>query len=550
MNVSVKVGRNMLYNAIAKFSVLLGNLVVLSIYSHYLGSEQFGIIALMSAIMLFYSLFFFGIPQTLIKQISHYDATGENEEVQRVYNNGTLAILILGTVLCLVLAFVAPHLIDAAVSGYAGKPENITFVAYVTVVNVFIYTLYTPIDSALQGFQRYGTIAIRTVISTAFGWVLMLAAVSLDTGIRGVAIATLGQPLAILVTSYLSFRTLKLKFRPRYYFNRETMRGLFSFGFPLFINDALATLLSRGDIFVIGFFWTAQYVGYYSAASTLALYTLLIPRMFIGSLLVSMSELHALQDYNRIVSGCRKATRYLILMVTPVVVALCCFSPVLLTTLFPKDFEIGVPVLILLSLAYWAQGVSWSCTAVLIGINAPRQLTVNTSSMVLLFGTLLFILVPIFNIVGGGLASLVIIPIQMVLFWQVARTITRRGRPTHVLEVFPLTTVFKTLGASVLAVAATGLALLGFKPLFDALLPELSFKLVIVAVGGIVGGPVYFLSLAFLVRELDAEDWRLVNRIGNLQRFTTRFSRKRPELVEKEIDLEALTEASSIGKGD
>ncbi len=533
MNVSVRVGRNMLYNAIAKFSLLLGNLVVLSIYSHYLGSDEFGVIALMSVIMLFYSLFFLGVPQTLIKQISHYAAIDDNEQVQRSFNNGVLAIFATGFTICIALVGLAPLILSAAIRGRQAGANGgaVEFIAYVTVANLFLYTLYVPIDSALQGYQRYGTIAIRTVISTCCGWILMLGAVLLDTGLQGVAIATLGQPFVILIISYFSFRSLKLRFEPRRYFDTAVMRSLFGIGFPLFINDALAVLLTRSDVFIVSFFWSIQYVGYYTAAVTLALYSVIIPRLFVGSLLVSMSELHAQGDYDRIVSGCRKAARYLILIVTPLTIALCGFSQSLLTTLFPKDFEAAVPVLVLLAIAYWPIGVTAPCTAVLIGITAPRQLTANTGVMVVSILTALLLLVPNFGIIGAGAANLVMIPPHLFLFWQVSRTITKRGRPTRMLEVFPLKTIFTAIGASLLAVGASWLALQGIKPFFDSVLPDLSFKLVVLIVGGIVGGPIYLFSLAFLVRELEADDWRLVNRIVNLDRLLGRFRRNSAKSV-------------------
>jgi O-antigen/teichoic acid export membrane protein len=526
----------MLYNGVAKVSLLLGNLVVLSIYSHYLGSLQFGIVALMNVVTAFYWLFFLGIPQTMIKQISHYLALDNPAEVQRAFSNGTLAILVLGTVICLGLTVAAPYIVGVAVTGYNGGQNNIEFVAYVTVASTFCYALYTPIDSALQGYQRYGTIAIRTLISTAFGWFLMVLAVWFDTGVRGVALATLGQPVAVLVTSFFAFRQLDLRFRPFREFDLKIIRYQFAFGFPLFINDALATIRTRFDVFVVGIFWNARYVGYYTGAMTLALYALLVPRLFVGSLLVSMSELNAQNDFDRIVRGCYKATRYLILIVTPLVVALIGFSSALMTTIFPQDFDEAVPVLILLAVAFWSEAISYPCTAVLIGINAPRQLTVNTGLTLVILSALLFILIPSLNIIGAGLANLVLIPPHLLLFWQVSRTLTRRGKHTSFLQVFPLRSTIAALVASIIAVAVAGLALFGLQFLFNAVLPDLPFKFVILLVGGLIGGPIYLLSLAFLVRELGPEDWNLVNRIGNLQRFTARFTRKAEALSKSKVD--------------
>ena len=545
MNVSVKVGRNMLYNGVAKASLLLGNLVVLSIYSHYLGSSQFGIIALMNVVTAFYWLFFLGVPQTLIKQISHHLALNEEEEVQRVFANGALVILALGSFICIVLIFLAPVVLGT-VSGLNRENENLAFVAYVTIGTTFLYTLYTPIDSALQGYQRYGTIAIRTLISTVIGWLLMVIAVWFDTGIRGIALATLGQPLGMLITNYLSFNKLRLPFKPIRYFSLKIVRYQFAFGFPLFTNDALATLRTRGDIFIVGLFWAAQYVSYYSASVTLALYALLVPRLFVGSLLVSMSELNAQGDYDRIISGCYKATRYMMLIVTPIVVALMVFSQALLSTLFPADFGQAWPVLCLLAVAYWTEAVSYPCTAVLIGVNAPRQLTVNTGITLVVLLALLFALVPPFGIIGAGVANLILLPSHLILYAQVSRTMNRRFRPTTVLQVFPLKTTFTALIASGLAAGAAWLGWQVLQPVFTALLPALPPKLVFLVAGGIIGGPVYLASLAFLVRELGPEDWKLINRVGNLQKILGRFSRKSTSNTSLELELKSSAAQASL----
>jgi PST family polysaccharide transporter len=191
----------------------------------------------------------------------------------------------------------------------------------------------------------YRALSLRSIASTALA------------GVTGVALAYAGMGVWSLVGQELTrtaASTLLLYratgWRPRRRFSWEKFRDLWSFGGPVLLSRLFNYLVRNADNILIGRFLGASALGFYAFgysifAAPINDFSAIVHRVMFSAL----SRLHG--DEDRFKRGFLLATRYVTMIIMPVMIGLALVAPLAVVVVFGPRWAPSGPVVSLLALA-------------------------------------------------------------------------------------------------------------------------------------------------------------------------------------------------------
>lgn len=371
-----------------------------------------------------------------IEQAMTYYVAKEPERAGRFIGSG----LVLSAIQSAVFGLLTLALIPLVLSR---KPDAI-------VVSALIYALYIPLNmfavtlnAALNGLHRYqwcnwvrlfvgiGVITCQTVL-------LILGVMS----VRALVICFVGCYLANLIfVAVLARRAWPHAIQA----DRETVRTLFGYGVRSHASTVPSALNQNLDQLIISIFLSASQLGHYVVAVTLTTFTALIGASVAFATLPNVA---ALTDEEQRVALGRRLTSGTLLVSAIVTIPLVLAAPLLIRILFGPDFASASDVARVLLVASIALSTNRALEGVLRGVGKPLE--AGLAEIVALGATFagLAVLLPVFGLLGAGLASLAAYLVAM--GYMVKRTTMALPVTARQLLV-PDRTAFAALSARVAA---------------------------------------------------------------------------------------------------
>jgi len=315
-------------------------LVVTIVLARILSPEEFGTIALLSLFIGISSVFVdSGFSSALIQK---QDATHIEESTVFWFN------LVAGFLLTLTLWLTAPYIAD-----FYDKPAltNIIYVISLVIsINSFgaihIALLTKRLDFVTQ--MKIGTLA--NVVSGTTAVILAW---------KGFGIwALVAQSLISSVLTNLLLWVFN-SWRPEFRFRLTSARHLFGFGGYMVAATLLDTVYSKGYTLLIGKFYGAKELGFYSQAEN----TKQFPSSILSSIFlrVAFPMLSAIAtDKNKLQRGVQLSIRSMMLINIPMMLGLAVLADIFIVAVFGDRWLPAVPVLQILCLA----GVLWPYHAI------------------------------------------------------------------------------------------------------------------------------------------------------------------------------------------
>jgi len=221
------------------FQVSVG-VITLAVVARVITKNEFGVFALINVVVSFLqmagSLVLQGLSVTKFIAGAKEEETGEI--VSTAITSTVYIFLALGS-LCLFLGL--------AVRAFMKTPFPVTFIAAVLVLFglVLIEQLLLKI---LQGFKKYGKMAMAQVLTSCLRVTLVLfILLVLRWGFWGLMLASV---LAAAGGIVYSFRALGM--RAGFHVDRELLRRMFRFGYPLGLNEILTFVFMKADRMLVG----------------------------------------------------------------------------------------------------------------------------------------------------------------------------------------------------------------------------------------------------------------------------------------------------------
>ena len=346
--------RNTLFSAGGRF-IGAGIAFLVTPYIVYkLGTEGYGVWALMSVVTGYAGLLDLGVRSAFTKYVAEYNAKGDHEAVQGVVGTGILFYSGLG-VLIFVLAFVFRDTLLGLLNVPAGLMSEARFALLCCVAAFCISNTFSAYGGVIDGLQRMDvsrSVSVGTSSLTSGAMVVVLA---LGKGLRGVASVALASSLL----TGLALLVCALRVSPTRIglgaltINRAIFRRLATFGLKL-QGSALSSVGNiQLDKFLLAYFWNVRLVTFYELGLRAAMMLRSVPMLLVTAIVPAASDLHARGDKERLTLLYERGVKYVAAATYPFVLFPLVAAPYLVGAwLGPSGYRAAVFPLQFLALGY------------------------------------------------------------------------------------------------------------------------------------------------------------------------------------------------------
>lgn len=288
----------------SQFSLAINVLVGIFLYPfilHHLGDTASGIWVLIFSITGYYGLFDLGIRSSIVRFVSKFTATGDQEELAKLVNTGLFTYSWVG---------VASMLVTLALCFYADQiflrkipPEMLTTARWLLLMVGTSVALGFPLGifgGFLEGLQRFYILNWTNVVSTLLRAGLIVVALNHGYGLLTVALITISLPvLASIVRGIIALRICPVPFGLRYV-NRATFRRMANYSGVTFIIMVAGRLKFKTDEIVIGTFLSAAAITYFNIGARIVDYAGQVVTALAQVFVPMASQAEARGDMNRL----------------------------------------------------------------------------------------------------------------------------------------------------------------------------------------------------------------------------------------------------------
>jgi O-antigen/teichoic acid export membrane protein len=310
-----------------------------------------------------------------------------------------------------------------ALLAYAAVTFFVNAMGYSVMVKELVYIagIVMMLDSfslvfwgLFRGFQNLKFESLGVIIFQVTNVTVGLTVLYLGYGVKAVMLALLSASIIFFLTAlYLVIKKLKLQLR--LYYNKEIFVKLLKMALPFALAGVFARIYTQLDTIMLSKFSCdielaaaicEQNVGWYSIASKVTLALQFIPLALSASLFPDFAE-KAKQAYQTLKPTYLKAQKYLMFIGFPLSFSIMVTAPELVSAIWSSNFAPAAKPLQILMLSLIFLFLTFPNGALL---NALGKQAVNTTFMgfAVVFNILLnTILIPVYNMMGAAVASLV-----------------------------------------------------------------------------------------------------------------------------------------------
>ena len=359
---------------------------------------------------------------------------------------------------------------------------------------------------------RYYVIS-KNIIENLAKVIFTLILVYLGYGVLGAAIAYalaifFSFAIILLYTEKKIFSIVSNKITTIY-----DKKQLLSYSIPLLFYYVVILAISWTDTLFLGIFRSAAEVGIYNAALPIALLVYVFPNALLALFVPVLTDLYARGDKEKFSLTYTTVTKWVFLINLIILSMLILFPKKILLTLFGADYISGYSVLVILSVANFLYALSLTQNQSLLVYERTKPISVITAIGAGINVILNVILIPVYGILGAGIATGIALAIMSISFYMVSYKIT---------EINPLKfSVFRIFFSVIISsfVVYFLVKILNFMP-----------NLIVLVISAIVLSVIYMLAL-LITRSINEDDLTMLRlmqgklgiRISFINRFIRRF---------------------------
>ena len=477
----IRAGKGAIYVAIQSISQFAIGLLYYSIIARLLTEREIGLIATLTFITSFYSIFAaLALPIAATKYISEFIGQNDEEKASAVAKKTIRLVLLSSTLL-----FVGTLLI---VKLFLGYESSIKILIIISCATAFFTTIKSTYLEFLRGLQMFGKYSITGLLSVTANRLIGIALILLNYGLLGVVSGWLiGEVLGLLLSA--SFYHGILPKTERSYGSRR----LLTFSIPLFFTALISTISLWADrVLFLALTSDLEMLGVYELAikgsNTLAfIWTTLSIIM-----LPTLSGLFGQKSKKGLSEAITKASRYLAYVIFPAAFGLAAISKTAMALLYGWQYALGNLLLSILAIFS-----IFSAFGAIIG-----------SALQSMGETKVFIRIALATMVTDFLMSIALIPILGVIGSTMAKAATMVVGFTYGFYILNQRVKVKldreALWKSVLASGIMIIPLVLFETYYSGLLFENPIVNIMIE---ITTGVLTYGLMLFLLRSLNKQDF-------------------------------------------
>ncbi|RBQ23626.1 hypothetical protein ALNOE001_08080 [Candidatus Methanobinarius endosymbioticus] len=435
-----------------------------------------------------------GLPPAIAKYVSEYTAIDEKALARQTIYTSLKIMLVLGILFgFLMVFFIAPYLagLNPKMPGLLYPLQAVGFIVpFSVIVGAF--------RGVFQGVIKMEYILATRAVEQIFMIVLATLLVILGYSAFGAVIGSVMGFAASAILSVIIFQKYMWKYIPKpeveYNFSiseelRLAKKMLF-FAVPVTITALAEMLIFAISTFVIAKLLGDLYTGYFGAADPISRFPLIISTSLATTILPAVSAAFSTKNQKLLSKYVSQSYRYSMSIIVPMCVGIALFSTPVLQITFPR-FLAAAPSLSILVIGMTFYSLFAISSSIVQGIGNPKiPMYVLVVGAILTF-VLNWLIVPIYGIVGGALATTIACFFIMIPILKMSFSLTKTKAP------------YLFVGKVILASIIMALIIL--------IIPKTILGLII----GIIICPIIYLLGLIYLKSFDRDDIQAIRRFSH-----------------------------------
>src|SRR3989442_750024 len=279
-----RVARYTAYNILGQAVPLLVGVAAIPIITRSLGDTRFGILALMWAIIGYFSVLDLGLGRATTKFVAEALAGHDPRRAQQVAGftaAGQTALGVVGGVLLAVLTpWVVTHLLRVPADVRVETEQAFRWLA----VSVPFVVLLASLRAALEGAQRFDLANLIRAPHGALAFAIPAVAAPLGVGLAGIVALLFALRVVTCGVTWIAIRRALPGFRWELRPAPELVRQLLGYGGWAAVSNVLGPILTYLERFVLGAVAGVGAVAYFAAPYEAISRLLIVPASLAGGL--------------------------------------------------------------------------------------------------------------------------------------------------------------------------------------------------------------------------------------------------------------------------
>jgi len=370
--VKEKIIRNTIFNIVSYgYSAIIGFLLVPFILKT-LGVNLYGIWALLSLVIGYFSLIDFGIGQSFERYIAEFKAKNDKKSLNYVINSGLLFYLILFLIL-IPLSFLSPKFLIRILKIPKIFEEEAEFIFRWAIIYIGFSNIFKLFYSCIRGFQRMditGKVTIFLTTLHAIGVILFLKSGWSVKGlmVNNFLVISIGG-LIYFFFLFKIFPEIELNFL---LFEKNILKRLSKFGIKRWITAIEEVITYQTDKFFISHFLNVSLVGIYQIGYTIPDKLANMIRLLNSAIVPASAELKAMDEKEKIIKLHFLGLKYIATLAFPLMFFIFVSAPLIINLWVGPGYKKSIIVLRLFSLIFLISLLSSNLTAILVGVEKPE----------------------------------------------------------------------------------------------------------------------------------------------------------------------------------
>jgi O-antigen/teichoic acid export membrane protein len=366
-----------------------------------LGAEALGIYALgMTIIGLLGIISGLGLPQSAVRFVALYAATGKNNELRSFLIWGTGLLLVVNAAMAAFTVMAGPWLAEH----FYHTPALRKYFKLFALV-MLLGALTNFFGQVLQGYKN---VSRRTVVVNFVGTPLMMALtvtlIVFGKGLWGYILAQVLSAAIVLVLLIFSVWQLSPSIARRLTGRLPPLETeILLFGATVFGVGILEFLLAQVDKILIGFYINAREVGIYAVAMAMVALIPLVLQSVNQIFSPMIADLHGRGEQEMLGRLFQTLTKWVVCLTLPLAIVTVVFAKPLMR-IFGPEFETGWIVLVIATLGQLANCATGPAGYLLLMSGNQKRLVKVQATMAGLTVLLTALLIPIWGIAGAALS--------------------------------------------------------------------------------------------------------------------------------------------------
>lgn len=404
--------RDTVYNFIGNLAPLLAAAIAIPYLLSSLGSEKFGILTLIWALIGYFGIFDLGVGRALTYEVSRRTKDHSEKNIKIIIKSGLTITFITGILGSLFVFFLIAPFGSKWFSISAGLQNEVTDAFKVIAFGIIPTTLTSGLRGVLEGFERFlEASSNRLILGTLM---FLLPAISII--LFGASLITIA--IHLVAARYLMFIVTIFQLREYVFnkvsFNFENVKSLINFGSWITISGLISPLMTYGDRFFVSAITGAEALTFYAIPQEALQRLLIIPTAYTTSLMPRISKISQKKD-EIIESYLGSLHKIAVIMFMVCTIAAFTAHPILSLWISEEFAQKSIYIIYILCIGLWFNSMSQLSITLLHATAKPKLVTIAHIIELILYVITIIVLSNLFGILGAAIAWTLRVTLDFIL---------------------------------------------------------------------------------------------------------------------------------------